>query len=93
MPHRHFNLPTSTLDIFTNFYPIFTRFSVILLQSSMATYTKNEVDRALESIEKGQSIQTAARIWGVPRSTLQNPIRGCQPRDLAFTSQQRLSQT
>ena len=59
----------------------------------MPSYTEDHITQALEAITQGQSIKKAALEWGVPRSTLQNRMRGTQSRDVAFSDQQRLSPT
>ncbi|OHW96941.1 transposase [Colletotrichum incanum] len=57
----------------------------------MGQYTEYEVGKALGDIANGVPIQAASRKWGVPRSTLQNRLKGIQPRDIAFADLQQLS--
>ena len=59
----------------------------------MTNYTEAEISQALESILNGQSIKTAAKEWGIPRSTLQRRIQGAQSRASIAASRQKLSPT
>ncbi|KAK1852830.1 transposase [Colletotrichum chrysophilum] len=59
----------------------------------MPSYSEDDVLRALAAIANGTSVKKAAFEHGVPRSTLQNRIRGVQTRDIAFSDLQRLSPT
>lgn len=56
-------------------------------------YSEDDVQDALTAIANGSSVRDAAKEWGIPRSTIQNRIRGCQQRKEAFSSFQRLSST
>nr|AER39694.1 transposase [Verticillium dahliae] len=59
----------------------------------MPRYTEDEINQALEAIINGQSIKSASTEWGIPRTTLNNRLQGQQPRDIAFSTQQKLSPT
>ena len=59
----------------------------------MTNYTENEVNQALDSIANGQSVRKASLYWGVPRSTLQDRLRGSQSKATAASSRQKLSTT
>ncbi|KAK2736330.1 transposase [Colletotrichum kahawae] len=59
----------------------------------MPLYSEDDVLRALTAITNGISVKKAAFEHGVPRSTLQNRIRGIQTRDIAFFDLQKLSLT
>lgn len=59
----------------------------------MTNYNETELNQALEAITNGQSIRKASIEWGIPRATLYNRIRGTQPRNIASSSQQKLSPT
>ena len=55
------------------------------------TYTKEDIQRALNAIANGMSQKKAGLEFGIPRSTLQNRINGHISRQEAFTPYQRLS--
>ncbi|OHX01204.1 transposase [Colletotrichum incanum] len=57
----------------------------------MVQYTEDELNQALEAIANGVSQRQAARIYGIPKTTLQNRITGTQTRAAAFEDLQRLS--
>ncbi|KDN72148.1 putative transposase [Colletotrichum sublineola] len=57
----------------------------------MSQYTENEINGAIADIKNGTSARVASRRWGVPRSTLQDRIRGAQQRAAALEDLQRLS--
>ncbi|KAM9874815.1 transposase [Verticillium dahliae] len=59
----------------------------------MPRYTEDGINQALEAVLNGQSLRKASAEWGIPRSTLRCRIQGTQPRDIAFSSQQKLSPT
>ena len=58
----------------------------------MKQYTEKDLDSALEAIAMGRSVRKATLEWGIPRATLQDRRAGAQPRSIAFSSLQRLSQ-
>ena len=59
----------------------------------MTDYTEAEISQAFGSILKGKFIKTAAKEWGIPRSTLQRRIQGAQSRASIAVSRQKLSPT
>ncbi|KAI1000588.1 hypothetical protein K3495_g7605 [Podosphaera aphanis] len=59
----------------------------------MPQYTENHLQEALKALANGQSLKKASSKWGVPRSTLQNRLKGVQSRDVASSDSQRLSLT
>ncbi|KAL0940515.1 transposase [Colletotrichum truncatum] len=59
----------------------------------MRQYTEDDLLKALEAVTSGCSIKKAAHDKGIPRTTLQNRIRGHQTRGVAFAGLQRLSPT
>ncbi|CAI4217631.1 unnamed protein product [Parascedosporium putredinis] len=60
---------------------------------SMPKYTEEALQNAIRDVESGTSAKRAAKTWGVPRSTLQNRVRGSKPRREAYESLQRLPRT
>ncbi|KAK2035958.1 hypothetical protein LZ31DRAFT_281399, partial [Colletotrichum somersetense] len=58
----------------------------------MKQYTEFELQRALQDVAAGQTIRTAARIWGIPYPSLRHRLNGTQSRDIAWAEYQRLSQ-
>jgi len=56
-----------------------------------ASYTEEDVQRALADIANGKSVRKAWLDWGVPRSTLQDRINGGISRSEAHAPSQRLS--
>ena len=57
----------------------------------MHAYTEADVQKALNVIANGMSQKKAGLEYGVPRSTLQNRIKGHISREEAHVPQQRLS--
>lgn len=55
-------------------------------------WAEEDVQRALNAITNGMSIQKAGREYGVPRSTLQDRIKGALSKQEAHEHEQRLSQ-
>ncbi|KZL67132.1 transposase [Colletotrichum tofieldiae] len=91
MPHRDHQPPTSNYHNIFNPYPNHFIFSTYLPYSLMVQYTEDELNQALEAIANGVSQRQAARIYGIPKTTLQNRITGTQTRASAFEDLQRLS--
>lgn len=54
-------------------------------------YTEEDVMRALDAIGNGASTRKASLEWGVPRSTLQDRIRGHDNRQIGATHLQKLA--
>ncbi|KAI0996863.1 hypothetical protein K3495_g11320 [Podosphaera aphanis] len=59
----------------------------------MPQCTESNLQEALEALANGQTLKKASSKWGVPRSTLQNRLKGVQSRDVASSDSQRLSLT
>ncbi|KAI1001453.1 hypothetical protein K3495_g6746 [Podosphaera aphanis] len=59
----------------------------------MPQYTENNLHEALDALANGQRLKKASSWWGIPRSTLQNRLKGVQSRDVASADSQRLSLT
>ena len=57
----------------------------------MASYTEDDVNNALEDVENGTAVATAAVRHGIPRTTLRHRLTGVQPAQQAHKGQQRLS--
>ena len=57
----------------------------------MAKYTQQDVQNATSDIQNGMALTTAAKIWSVPRSTLQDRVCGTKSHQTAETRFQRLS--
>ena len=58
----------------------------------MPKYTETDLQNALSDIRNGLTTAQAARLWGVPRTTLINrKQRHCEPHRVAATHLQRLS--
>jgi DDE superfamily endonuclease/Psq-like protein/Tc5 transposase-like DNA-binding protein len=57
----------------------------------MRKYTEEDLQRALFAVKNGLSQKKAQTIYGVPRSTLQNRIKGHITRQEAHEPEQRLS--
>ncbi|CCF41367.1 transposase, partial [Colletotrichum higginsianum] len=57
----------------------------------MVGYTENEINQAIEACTNGVSLRKAALTYGIPRTTLQDQLKGAQARPLAFADHQRLS--
>ena len=72
------------------FAPIYPKFRIEPLFIIMKQYSEEELQQALQAILSGQTIKRAAIEHGIPRSTLQNRIKGQQPRSEAFSDFQRL---
>ncbi|KAI0999709.1 hypothetical protein K3495_g8488, partial [Podosphaera aphanis] len=70
-----------------------TKFCDSILSILMPQYTENNLQEALEALANGQSLEKASSKWGVPRSTLQNRLKGVQSGDVASSDSQRLSLT
>ncbi|KZL83394.1 transposase, partial [Colletotrichum incanum] len=83
--------PTSNYHNISNTYPNRFIFCIHFILYLMSQYTEYEVNQALADISNGHSARDASTKWGVPRSTLQNRLKGIQPRDTAFADLQRLS--
>ncbi|KAI1867673.1 uncharacterized protein JN550_006814, partial [Neoarthrinium moseri] len=56
----------------------------------MKSYSEQDLQEAIAAIANGAGIKESSREFGIPKSTLQNRIRGHQPRSEAFANQQRL---
>ena len=69
---------------------IYPKFRIEPLFITMKQYSEEELQQALQAILSGQTIKRAAIEHGIPRSTLQNRIKGQQPRSEAFSDFQRL---
>jgi len=54
-------------------------------------YTQESLEEALLDVSNGSTVREAARTWGVPRSTLQNRLKGYEPHSTAHSDSQRLS--
>ncbi|KZL82905.1 transposase [Colletotrichum incanum] len=83
--------PTSNYYNISNTYLNRFIFCIHFILYLMSQYTEYEVNQALADISNGHSARDASTKWGVPRSTLQNRLKGIQPRDTAFADLQRLS--
>ena len=57
----------------------------------MPKYTEDALSSALAEVVAGAPLKSAARRWGIPRSTLQSRYRGHEPRSLAYAPYQRLA--
>ena len=57
----------------------------------MPRYTEDDMQKALAAVRSGASRHEAARLHGIPRSTLISRLRGRVTRDIANTDQQKLS--
>ncbi|KZL63646.1 hypothetical protein CI238_11557 [Colletotrichum incanum] len=71
--------------------PEFWIYWAVSVPLTLAVYTEDELNQALEAIANGVSQRQAARIYGIPKTTLQNRITGTQTRAAAFEDLQRLS--
>jgi hypothetical protein len=93
MPHEDFSPLNPTFNIFTKNTVITLKLCRVLKFIQMSQYTETKVQQALDDMANGKSIRQTASGYDVPKSTLQNRIRGVQPRDIAFSDHQRLSPT
>jgi hypothetical protein len=57
----------------------------------MPQYTESDILYTLQCIANGQSLRSAAKDSGIPRSILQDRIKGSETHSIAAESQQRLS--
>ena len=57
----------------------------------MPRYTEDDILQALNDITNGKSMPEVVRTSGVPRSILQDRIKGSETHSIAAESQQRLS--
>ena len=58
----------------------------------MPKYTEDDLKEAINAIQNGVSIRQASKDWGVPKTTLQDRIKGAQPKGLYESQvQQKLS--
>ena len=57
----------------------------------MTLYTEDDVQNALTDLKNGYSIRTATARHGVPRTTLQDRLKGAQTARQSHADQQRLS--
>ena len=62
---------------------ILIRFLYFLLQSNTympeKQYTEEDVERAVEAVQAKVPISRAARLWGIPRTTLRRRLTGSVP--------------
>ena len=58
----------------------------------MPKYTENALQSAILEVSSGTPLREAARHWGVPRTTLQNRLKGHTSRSIAYEPYQRLAQ-
>ncbi|KAL2109771.1 hypothetical protein VUR80DRAFT_2036 [Thermomyces stellatus] len=58
----------------------------------MPKYTEENLQNAISEVKTGVPLKSAARRWGIPRSTLRSRIKGHQARSAAFAPYQRLVQ-
>jgi len=56
-----------------------------------STYTEEDIQSALDTVENGMSQPKASSEFGVPRTTIRNRINGRISRQEAYKPQQRLS--
>ena len=62
--------------------------------AKVESYDEASLQHAINDVtNSGMSKHQAAKLHGVPRSTLQNWLQGCLPRSQAHEQQQRLSKT
>jgi hypothetical protein len=59
----------------------------------MPSYTEEDMLKAINLIQNGQSQVKAAKEASVPRSSLQDRLQGIMPKKEAHTDQQRLGPT
>ena len=59
----------------------------------MPKYTKEHVENAIRDLENGDSMRTAAKRWGIPRTTLQSRLKGAEAAVISRESRQRLSKS
>jgi helix-turn-helix, Psq domain/Tc5 transposase DNA-binding domain len=57
----------------------------------MSTYSDQDLSSAVEDVKNGTPIRQAARLYNIPRSTLQGRLSGRNARRLISQEQQRLS--
>src|SRR5688572_26505763 len=57
----------------------------------MPSYTEDNIQLAIQQVHNGLSIQKAARLNGIPRTTLRNRLKGIELHSLASRHLQRLS--
>jgi 4-hydroxybenzoate polyprenyltransferase len=56
-------------------------------------YTEDDMVRVIADIANGKSERTAAKEWGIPRTSLRSRIQGSEEHSIAAESQQRLSRS
>lgn len=54
-------------------------------------YDEKSLQSAILDVQNGMSVQRASKTWGVPRSTLQNRLKGSESHKIAHSHLQRLS--
>lgn len=57
----------------------------------MPTYSENDLQEALREVHKGTSQRSASKRWRVPRTTLQDRLRGGSSHAKAHEPRQRFS--
>ena len=61
--------------------------------SKMPSYSEENLQNAVKQAQKDNNTSKASRDWGVPRSSIQNRLKGLLPRNKAHSEEQNLSTT
>ena len=56
----------------------------------MPKYTEEHAENAIRDVENGGSMRTAAKRWGIPRTTLQSRTKGAEAAAIAQEPRKRL---